>query len=60
LDDGCDDDDQQLHDVWTPLGLGETDVRVWGLFLKVRTPLVSRKLGAALMESKLREGEPLL
>lgn len=36
LDDGRDDDDdQQQHDVWTPLGLGETDVSVQGLFLKV-------------------------
>lgn len=30
-----DDDDQHLNDVWTPLGLGETDVNVQGLSLKV-------------------------
>lgn len=29
------DDDDQPNDVWAPLGLGETDVNVRGLFLSV-------------------------
>lgn len=60
MDVADDDDDQQLNEVWTPLGLHETDANARGLLPKVRTPPVSGKLDAPLTERMLREGEPPL